>query len=118
MPSDIYTVDYFINKFEAVPEELWYVGEFRDPNNPKCRCVLGLCGVYGYTSSEGFYMEETTEESQALTNLIFFNKDVLGKSFFISAASINDGGCSIFKEDTPKKRILSALNRLKSAGVE
>jgi hypothetical protein len=45
--STQYTRDYFIAKFEAIPEELWTTRVFRDGG--KC-CAMGHCGA-NYTDA-------------------------------------------------------------------
>lgn len=34
-----YTIQYFIDKFEAIPEDLWYVGDFSNLGGTK-HCAL------------------------------------------------------------------------------
>lgn len=97
MTPQQFTVDYFIQKFEAIPEHLWatrsytvlrYTGEIQ-------HCALGHCG-----QRSGL----TTPESLALT-AIFGGAG-------LSVIEIND------TEDgntSPKERILHALYAIKSA---
>lgn len=84
-----YTVDYFIQKFEAIPEEKWTTQVYRDGDS--C-CVLGHCGVYNVY----------TDEANALSKIILDN-------LHRSVADINDGFSSTFTQPTPKARILAAL---------
>lgn len=41
----MYTTDYFINKFEAIPAELFYMGSIENSENPKEKCSYGHCGA-------------------------------------------------------------------------
>lgn len=45
--STIYTKEYFIAKFEAIPEERWLENAFSDAEM-KRRCALGFCGDDGW----------------------------------------------------------------------
>jgi hypothetical protein len=38
-----YTVDYFIDKFTAIDDELWTTENYHDGNG--CKCALGHCGM-------------------------------------------------------------------------
>lgn len=86
-----YDIDYFIEKFEAIPEEKWGIGKFSDQDG-RC-CALGHCG-------EGMF--HSTEESNALSSLLIF------------PAGINDGDAMWnHLGPTPKLRILNFLKSLK-----
>ena len=41
-----FTLKHFIRKFESIPEEKWFVGDFRDYQTG-AKCALGHCGVVG-----------------------------------------------------------------------
>ncbi len=85
-----YDVDYFIAKFEAIPEELWCVDAY---TKGRKHCARGFCGE---TS------DKETREGIALEKLIRW------------PAMINDGGRSNYKQPTPKQRILAALYDVKN----
>lgn len=88
-----YTIDYFIKKFEAIPEEKWTVGQYSDNENN--HCALGHCGARGFdivTTTE-------TEESIALRKLF--------ERYGQRVADVNDN-YTLFRS-TPKSRILDAL---------
>lgn len=87
-----YDVDYFIDKFERIPEELWLVGDFKNGNR---FCAVGLCG-----ENWGII----TQESQALRRVL--NTE--------SVASLNDGKDPRYQQPTPKQRILAALRDIKA----
>lgn len=83
-----YTVDYFIEKFEAIPEELWCIGTFQI--GEKC-CAFGHCGG---TEHIGANTVECNELIKVLTVV----------------AETNDGTNKLYQQPTPKQRILAALN--------
>lgn len=88
-----YDVDYFLNKFKAIPHSRWITGEFSDD---KCRhCALGHCG---YTT------KERTEEGAALLRLV-------EPATHSSIVTINDYKYKHYK--TPKGRIMAALRDVK-----
>lgn len=98
-----YTVDYFIRKFEAIPEERWITHCLVNHENTK-RCALGHCcpdysGRY-FNNGRG-----QTEESEALIKLFGRNH--------LSIGGVNDGNSYNYQQDTPKQRILSALKDIK-----
>lgn len=90
-----YDVDYFIEKFKAIPEELWCVGKFQIEE--RC-CALGHC-------------EERkriiTEESKSLR--------IITKNL---TSFINDGVHGKYRQSTPKQRILAALEDIKKGTYE
>jgi hypothetical protein len=94
-----FTVDYFIAKFEAIPEEEWCVEHY---SYSGAHCAMGHCGA-----REG---EKFPDEAMALST-IFMNAGM-------SVANINDIGFSRdarYTEITPKQRILAALRDIKAA---
>lgn len=96
----IYTKEYFIEKFEAIPEAYWCVGVFFDGD--KC-CAAGHCGM-----GNG----KVTAESESLCRLI---TNHLGKDtteYTSSISTVNDKGDSRFQQDTPKQRVLAALRSI------
>lgn len=95
-----YTRDYFIQKFEAIEEDQWLVGEFE--HHGRC-CALGHCGHTG---------DGHTEESRALRTLLeHHNPD---NSMHYAVFCINDNEHPSYKQPTPKQRILAALRDLPS----
>lgn len=92
-----YDVDYFIAKFEAIPENKWTTREYIDENG-RC-CALGHCGqrqgCYGFT-----------EEAEYLRHIFY-------KYYYTGIVSVNDNfiGSSI---ESPKQRILAALYDIKN----
>lgn len=97
----MYDVDYFIKKFEAIPDNEWCEGDFVNPSNPSQRCALGHCGMN--------FSIVLPDEAYALTKL--FDD---ARSDFPSIVTINDGKVFPYKElKHPKLRILKALYDLK-----
>ena len=96
-----FTVDYFINKFSKIPDKKWITGVWS--NNGKC-CVLGHCGE----RNDGTLSK--TRESEALRSLTY-------EYLWVAPYSINDGFDELkMLGDTPKERVLTALELIK-AGV-
>lgn len=86
-----YDKNYFISKFEAIPEDRWMTGDFVDESG-RC-CAFGHCGVRPL--SPGF---NGGDEAYALACLLRN-----------CTSSINDGQDDRYKQPTPKQRILAAL---------
>jgi hypothetical protein len=95
-----YTVDYFIEKFSAIPDEKWWTGDYENKGR---FCALGHCG-------EKFMRGGMTEESMALGRLF--------EEYLICAvASVNDGK-GLYPQPTPKARILAALQDIKAKELQ
>jgi hypothetical protein len=91
-----YTVDYFIKKFEAIPEDLWAIGSYCDEGK---FCALGHTGVRAK-------MKDYTEEGNALFYILIKTGE--------GVITINDGGGETkYQQPTPKQRILAALYDIK-----
>jgi hypothetical protein len=98
----MYTVDYFIKKFQAIPEENWLVGDYQNEDKTKF-CALGHCGG----TSNSFYNKDNKEYS-LLSEMCL---SILNRSI----VNINDGTCPrTFPQSTPKKRVLAALLQIKA----
>lgn len=95
-----YNVDYFIKKFKSIPANNWCSERLYDKNKIKF-CVLGHCGVKYGNSTDYVY----TREAEALYGILD------------NVVLINDGRHDLFKEKTPKKRILAALNYVKQKRI-
>lgn len=89
-----YDVNYFISKFEAIPEEKWTTGRYIDENG-RC-CAYGHCGVMPNLM---------TEEAKALENLF--------AKILQSPDHVNDNKAIHYTQETPKARILAALYDIK-----
>lgn len=113
-----YTIDFFIKKFEAIPDANWTTGVYKDFCGNKC--AIGHClsdnAIYkAYNNNRGRYkptaQESETEFKQAKCLGLLFN-DVAGKGVDI-VYGINNGYDSRYRQSTPKKRILAALYDIK-----
>lgn len=97
----VYTVDYFIEKFSKIPEKEWCVNYYYifEGTYPEKRCALGHCGEHKMVVSP---------EAESLRNLFMQN-------LVISVDRVNDSSCDgVFPQETPKARILAALEVIKN----
>lgn len=98
----IYNVDYFIKKFQVIPEDKWAVGT--RANEMGARCALGWCYPTHQAAKEsenGTTIDDSPED-KALCKL--FNR------FRLWPAMVNNGiEDQPYKQPTPKQRILAAL---------
>lgn len=100
----IYDVNYFIKKFQAIPEELWHVGDLFNKDRTRF-CALGFCGeTESINNSEG--------NSLRALSRFYCGFNIIG--------SINDGTKNTheinldeiinrYTQPTPKLRILAFL---------
>lgn len=109
----IYDVQFFIDKFSAIPEDHWCTAVFTDGDGK--HCANGHCG-----RTNSMHM---TVESAALVALFLplhltehFGKKVIYDFDYYEGwkiAMINDGITDQYQQDTPKQRILAALYDIK-----
>lgn len=96
-----FTVDYFIKKFEAIPEDKWLDdGDYSNAYGTKF-CAFGHCGRL---------TDQWNDEAAALQKII--------KSAGLHVISLNDKGGGKYNQPTPKKRILAALYDIKKIHKE
>lgn len=95
----IYTVEYFIEKFSAIAEHRWLIGNYSNFNGTK-KCALGHCDGNGQT-----------EISNALHKLF---KVVVDPTEGWGVGGINDGRHPNYQQPTPKQRILAALRDIQA----
>lgn len=89
----MYNIQYFIDKFSAIPEEKWICGHLG--NATIGRCAYGHCG--------GYY----TAEAKALSHIFIPLKEGHGTD---GGIRINDGYTARYLHlNHPKHRILAAL---------
>lgn len=100
-----FTVDYFINKFSAIPEDEWIIGK---TNNGNKMCALGFC-----QAREIGGVVRLDDYPEALSLYRMFNK-ALGVPVF----EINDGRDGRYRQPHPKQRILAALYDIKKMTKE
>ncbi len=91
-----YTVDFFIEKFEGIPENRWIVGDYI--NDRGC-CAYGHCGM------SGAFMVLNDQARQLYE---IFKGNVNNYPNYI-----NDGHDKRYPQSTPKQRILAALYDIK-----
>jgi len=89
-----YTVDYFIEFFEAIPAKNWLVGDFSRGTQ---KCALGHCG---------FSPGNPTRKSLALGELFW-------QHLKTCVSLVNDGNDNSIKGRDAKTRILKALRVIK-----
>ena len=102
----MYDVNYFIKKFEAIPEMLWFSGDFVGPNGT--RCALGHCGTVEWTDS-------INDEEAALIDLFTKNSPLQLRS---AVGLVNDGKVYRYPQPTPKQRILAALYDIREETIK
>lgn len=90
----MFTKEYFIQKFEAIPEERWITRRFVDAEG-RC-CAYGHCGINTVIRQ--------TAEAKSLSDL--FSRSG------IPVLVVNDGRDFRYQQSTPKQRILAALRDL------
>lgn len=111
----MYTIDYFINKFEVMPNDKWTTGRFTSDEG--VHCALGHCGVRNYIYP--------TKEAEALYDIfkslnITYSRsgiaieDYTNEKISNKVISISDGITEQYQQPTPKARILAALHDLKA----
>jgi len=87
-----YTLEYFIEKFDKIPDEEWCVDRFESLDHTK-KCALGHCGMDS---------DWDTDESLALRGILYrYN---LPDPVLINDDSTGEYG------DTPRERILNVLS--------
>lgn len=91
----MYDVNYFIKKFEAIPEENIIANVY---GTMERGCAMGLCQRNG-------------KEHLALYDL--FNENIGHTDDVTSAVTVNNGNHPCYQQPTPKQRILAALNDIK-----
>lgn len=96
----IYTPQYFIDKFSAIPAEYWCIGDY---TKGVTHCALGHCG---YKWSEGQSKIIETEEGKALLEMV------------PSVVDINDNVSQAYPGENPKERVLAALELVQRCGVK
>jgi hypothetical protein len=110
----MYTVDFFIKKFEQIPDPLFVVGTFADGYGG--HCAVGWCQIRRF--------DEVTDESLSLKkifeSLVITFRDgykvqgivpshINHPGYPEKAAVINNGDAAEYQQPTPKQRILAAL---------
>lgn len=89
-------VNYFINKFENIPENKWCIGSYEYKGN---HCAYGHCGV---RANHNF---DNANEANSLLRIAM--------DYGLDIASINDGCNENYSQTNPKTRVLAALYDIK-----
>lgn len=108
----IYDVNYFIKKFEAIPEDKWIVGSLFSGDK---MCAAGHCGVRANDNFECLENKEALSLIDLLLTVTITQiSDIRYYSIiFKTVALVNDGDCKEYQQPTPKQRILAALYDIK-----
>lgn len=108
----IYDVDYFIKKFESIPEDKWRTHMLEDERGRKC--ANGLCGVTSELSCtiESLSLKEVFS-CLRLTRTSGCRMDEDFNDYSVKVEYINDGITNEYQQPTPKQRILAALYDIK-----
>jgi hypothetical protein len=113
-----YTVDYFIDKFEKIPEEKWLVGSQGYDNS--AHCAIGWCknrgGAYGDANITHPQFTSYSEEALHLANLIAILpiEQLQNINGGWNVAYLNNGKIDEYQQPTPRARILAALYDIKN----
>ena len=115
----MYTIDYFIEKFENIPNDKWCVGTFSEKSNKflglikaEKYCAQGHCGIKSKIQADLFVWGKPINELiEASVLYHMFGGSNNTKSVYV--ATINNGNHVQYQQDTPKLRILAALNDMK-----
>lgn len=113
----MYTVDYFIKKFEAIPEDRWTTCELHMDDK---KCVAGHCGIteVNLRCSEGGSSEVFVGRSQAVIMATALANILAPLTMYTNKYEIiwnlNDGFYIEYQQPTPKQRILAALYDIKA----
>lgn len=132
-----YNVDYFIEKFTAIPDHLWGTGHFYN-SGTGTRCARGLCRIgtareyedyVAWVTVNGIPREEAICEEEAVLKQLFddygFGVTLVNDGNITSFITVMDeNGVSTtlinFKHfgDTPKERVLYFLHYFKELEEE
>lgn len=114
-----YDVNFFINKFEAIPENKWCVRQWRSFMGQYCaqwHCMTDKTITYLTKKSiildNGPYYKPTEKETNTILAEVKALTKIFGKSNTY-IADINNGDDPEYQQDTPKKRILAKLYDIK-----
>lgn len=101
-----YTAEYFIAKFEKIPEENWVTGIFREESTGRC-CSLGHCGWYGEPGAS----IEINQNEEAFSLVRLFQLSAFPHPVIINDSKLYIKGFRIFDQlgDSAKERIINAL---------
>lgn len=106
----MYDVNYFIQKFQSIPEKRLITHNCYDRNGNGC--AIGWCAgnapaINCYSSPEYF----------ALINLFSSIKPITHNTPQWAIADVNNGDHPDYQQPTPKQRILAALHDIKQQQI-
>ena len=104
MEQQEYTVDYFINFYEAIPYDQWITHSYTQLiNGVACHCALGHLGVFGSSGQLGLGSESDVETVQLIKGKHVSGRELIwsgaGGGFSVIAAisNIRNNECNIIK---------------------
>lgn len=116
-----YDVDYFIKFYSAIPDNFWCVGKFTQVDEATGtiqHCAMGHLNEMGYCTCD-MCMKETkrvipsSEEVRILKTFLEIIKPMkVAIGYGIEA--VNDDRAAQYQQETPKARVLAALNDIKN----
>lgn len=92
----MYTIDYFIDKFQNIPENKWCIDRYENSSGQKC--------------AQGHCVNDIQDLSEVIALIDLFGIDKCGA---VNIALINNGKDPRYQQDHPKQRVLAALYDLK-----
>lgn len=110
----MYTIDYFIDMFSAIPTPLWNVGSLEKSNGSKC--ALGHCIDTNFDKYEaiGMIFRDVKVNIIIKNSCNDYGIGSTDLTMFAKVAAINNGETAEYQQETPKERILAALKDLKA----
>lgn len=109
-----YDVDYFLAKFQSIPEDK--VVAFTQDDRKGGHCAYGWCAKPDMNGWH--YSGNDTSEGKALQRLLGSIPNLKAHNtsigpYYHTPARINNGEIKQYQQDTPKQRILAALHDVK-----
>lgn len=106
--DEIHNIQFYIDKFEETPDDGWTTGRYIEGNR---KDVFGWLGCYEEVKESGGKVEVFTSAADSLVRMFNGNGE-FGSGWELITA-ICDGRHVSYEQDTPKERIIAALNDLK-----
>lgn len=107
MQNTIYTVDYFIKKFECINEDKWVEGSLQQGDK---HCAGGHCGM---RLADDYNEIQEAQHLLSILSVLGLKSNRYASEFFCVVAELNDGHFKEYQQATPKQRILAALYDIK-----
>lgn len=106
----IYDVDYFIKKFEAIPEGMWICGDFSDGNGR--HCAQGFCGMNNKNAATVWNADSSSEVPLHLREA-YYLINLFDTYIGDPVAAVNNGYAYQYPQTSAKQRMLAALYDIK-----